>query len=202
MCFSEQSVATCSAGFPSAYGIFGSDSLELVALSPDYVDEQQGRNASIVQRGTDGTDVEEHRCEPSVQATLTDAFKADETQFVVERDGARFRVGHNSDAACRVTLRDGEQEHVSKQLMPDTLTLGSPVHPKASESQYWQRIGWKPAAQTRVRQLAPLQAPHHNGRETNDTIGNQRDVRYRQPELELILPGVVVKEAVERGFAT
>ena len=145
----------------------------------------------------DGGDPEEHRRRIPVDQPLAHLGEPREPERFIERDGALLRVGDHPLAPDGVALCEGQRQDVSHQRTPDAEPLGAAVHAESGQAEHGERVPGQPASEGGVGDVFPLEptAGHRGVPEQN--VAAHSDPGHREVQLELILSGVVLEEAVD-----
>jgi signal transduction histidine kinase len=144
----------------------------------------------------DGRNRKEHRRGIPVERPLANPLEGHETITLIESDCLRFCIGHDSDATEPITLIECQPKDMPEQRTSYTAALRSSVDTEPGETEHRQRIPRKAASQPGRREMSTFQARRSHGGEANNPAGCCRHIRDGQMQLELVLSGVVLEEAI------
>jgi len=142
----------------------------------------------------DGSDGKKHGRGLSVQSPLDHTGERHESEGLIEPDRFRLRVGHDDDAAKLASLFEREMKHMPDERFADSESLCALVYAEASQAYHRQRIRGQAFPEARVRQPLQLHAANRDGGEAKDLLASNGRIGHREVELELVSPGVVLKE--------
>lgn len=136
-----------------------------------------------------------------MESAFPNTLQGHETVTFIERDCVRFRIGHDANATKAVTLVQSQPKDMPEQRKSDSAALYSSVDTEPGEPEHQKRIAGKTASQSCRRETITLQARRSHGCEAKNVAVDCRNIRDRQVQLELVLSGVVLEEAIEIGLS-
>lgn len=125
-----------------------------------------------------------------------DRLNRDKPILCIEGLGGRLGIHDDSHASVVVRHLQSKPEHEPEKMKADFLSLGRLVDGEPSEPEHWQWVARELAAHD-DRQLVDLDLGRRRSGKSEDVAAVDRDIRDAKMVPKLILPGKLLKEAIE-----